>query len=94
MTLWNGSGTNTIITVIQGVDELSGGLFGVTLLLLLFGIGYVGTSGGTRERMVVGLFLSCISATFLSLMGALSEWYLMATIIGLLGAIGMLVWRD
>lgn len=92
---YNGSGTGNIGTVLGGVNEITGGLFGVFFLLLVFGVVYFFNRGEpTREAMVGATFVTMISAIFGFYIGFITDYHLGFAIVAFIGSLVMLINRQ
>lgn len=94
--VWNGTGTNTIITIVVGTNELTNGLLSTFFLLLIFGIVYFLTANEpTREGMTAATFVTMIVAILGRFMVAdgssfVNDVQLGVCVIAFLGAMVML----
>lgn len=92
---WNGSSTTPGINVITGVNDITGGLFGVSILVLIWLVVYYRTRGEpTRESAVAASWVTLIAAVLLRLLGWLDDTYLGICIVLALGSLALLVNRN
>lgn len=92
---WNGSGDNNILTIMQGVNELTGYWTGVFMLVLVFGIVYFMLRGEpTREGLVGALFATMIVAIIGRVIGLVQDIHLGVVVVLFLGSLAMLINRS
>lgn len=93
--VFNGSGTVTVVTLLQGTNDLSGGTLGLFFILLPAFIIYVGAGAEpTREAVTAATFVALITAILGGYLGIVSGAYLITAIVVFLAALFMLVVRS
>ena len=93
--VFNGSGTQTIVTVIQGVNDITQGLFGVFFVLIVGLITYgMLASEPTRETFVASSFVMMVTAILLGVMGIVEEVTIGLTVAVFVGSLIMLIIRQ
>lgn len=95
---WNGSVSGTdpyIVQVLQGANELSDGMLGIVIIMMVWSIIYFANRNSpVQETMVSAAWITMIVAVLLRLLGILSDWYLGALVVASLGTLALLVQRN
>lgn len=95
MVIWNGTGTNTFITVLNGVNDISNGTVGV-FFVILCGIIVYGFNARepTREVVTGATFVCMIVAILGRTIGFVNEITLGLAVAAFLGALAMLIIKE
>lgn len=89
--VWNGTGTNTIVTILVGVNELTEGMFGIFFLVMIFAIVYFLTANEpTREGLTAATFVTFIAAALGRYLGFVNDVSLGVCFVAFIGALVML----
>lgn len=93
--VFNGSGTQNIATILQGVNEITGNAFGGFVVLLIGVITYsmLGREP-TRETFTASTFTMMVGSILLSVLGVVNEVTLGLTVAAFVGSLVMLVVRQ
>jgi len=95
---FNGTSTGSapiIVEITQGVNDLTGGLVGLFLLIMVFGMVYYRNRyEPTREALAGAAWVTTLVAVLLRVLGLFDDWYLGICIVLAVGSLIMLVNRS
>jgi hypothetical protein len=93
--LWNTSGEQGISGVLHGINLVTDGLFGASIVLLVWLLIYFRLRNEpTREAVIAASFTAFIIAVILSMLGTISDWVFNASLIVFIGSLVMLLNRE
>lgn len=90
--VYNGTGTASISSVLNGVNDLTGGLFGVFFLIMIFGIVFfMNKADHSREAIVGATFVTMMAAILGFYIGFIQDYHLGISVVAFIGSLAMLL---